>query len=109
MSKRTCTITIRPTIVTDTREQTPLRFTQFPTVRGTLDTGDYSIAGAESLFAVERKSIEDLVACCMGDNRDRFERELHRLRGYPFARLLIVGVPAEIETQRYRSNISPKS
>ena len=31
---------------------------------------------------MERKTLPDLVGCCMGDNRERFERELHRMRGY---------------------------
>jgi hypothetical protein len=35
-------------------------------------------------------------ACCMGENRQRFERELHRLRGFRFARLLVVGSEEEI-------------
>lgn len=100
---------LRPVIVIDTREQTPLSFRQLATRPGTLMTGDYSVAGLEHLFAVERKSVADLVGCCMGDNRDRFERELHRLRGFRFARLLIVGCEAEVTTQRYRSNISPKA
>jgi hypothetical protein len=30
----------------------------------------------ENLFTVERKSLEDIVGCCMGFNRDRFERGL---------------------------------
>ena len=33
-----------PVIVCDTREQEPLVFTRFTSVRGTLQTGDYSIA-----------------------------------------------------------------
>jgi hypothetical protein len=45
----------------------------------------------------------------MGSNRERFERELHRLRGYRFKRLLIVGTRAEIEAGDYRSNIKPQS
>jgi DNA excision repair protein ERCC-4 len=61
------------------------------------------------LFAVERKSIGDLVNCCMGENRQRFERELRRLRGYRFKRLLIVGSRGEIEVMRYHSRISPKA
>lgn len=65
--------------------------------------------GIEELFAVERKSIDDLVGCCMGENRSRFERELHRLRGFRFKRLLIIGSRGLIETQRYRSRIDPKS
>lgn len=97
-----------PSLVVDTREQAPLLFTRLPSVRGTLPTGDYSVAGCEELFAVERKSIPDLVASVTGE-RERFERELHRLRGYRFKRLLIVGTRADIEAHRYRSNASPKA
>lgn len=43
----------------------------------------------EELFAVERKTIADLVACCIGANRERFFRELHRLRGYRLLQSLI--------------------
>jgi ERCC4-type nuclease len=98
----------RPVLVVDTREQSPLTFKNLPARHGTLTTGDYSFAGAEELFSVERKSIPDLVACCTTE-RERFERELHRLRGFRFARLLIVGSEAEITTHRYRSNASPKA
>lgn len=97
-----------PTILVDTREQTPLLFNRLPSVRGTLTTGDYSIVGGEDLFAVERKSIPDLVVSVTGE-RERFERELHRLRGYRFKRLLVVGTHGEVEGHRYRSNASPKS
>jgi ERCC4-type nuclease len=98
---------LRPTIITDTREQMPLAFTRLPSVIGTLTTGDYSFAGCEELFALERKSIADLVACCVGENRERFFRGLHRLRGYRFKRLLIVGSREEIEAGAYRSRITP--
>jgi ERCC4-type nuclease len=77
---------LEPTVIIDTREQTRLPIRDLPTVRGTLATGDYSLAGCELLFAVERKTVADLAACCMGDNRDRFERELHRLRDFRFKR-----------------------
>ena len=100
---------VRPTIIVDTREQTPLIFTRLASRTGTLTSGDYSFAGGEELFAVERKSISDLVACCIGDNRERFVRELHRLRGFRFKRLLIVGTRAEIEAGAYRSRTSPAS
>lgn len=36
-----------------------------------------------------------------------FERQLHRLRGYKFKRLLIVGTEAAIQAGQYRSNIKP--
>jgi DNA excision repair protein ERCC-4 len=100
---------ISPVVIVDTREQIPLPIRRLPVVVGTLRSGDYSLAGAEELFAVERKSIADLVACCVGDNRDRFERELHRLRGFMFSRLLVVGTRADVEQHRYKSNITPKS
>ena len=97
----------RPCIVVDTREQTPLCFSRLASVRGTLTTGDYSFAGGEESFAVERKSIPDLVACCIGTNRERFFRELHRLRGYRFKRLVIVGTVEEVQARDYRSRLAP--
>jgi ERCC4-type nuclease len=100
---------VRPAVIINTREQEPLPIRRLPAIRGTLQSGDYSIVGAADLFAVERKSISDLVACCCGENRERFERELHRLRGFRFKRLLIVGARAEIEQGRYRSNVKPAS
>jgi DNA excision repair protein ERCC-4 len=98
-----------PTIIVDTREQTPLCFTRLESIPGTLTSGDYSIAGLEELFAIERKSVSDLVGCCAGSNRERFERELHRLRGFRFARILVVGDPDEITEGRYHSRIKPQS
>ncbi len=98
----------RPVIVVDTREQAPLQFTRLESVAGTLTSGDYSIRGMEHLFAVERKSLDDLVACCMGYNRERFERELHRLRGFWFARLLVVGTREQVANGEYRSSIKSR-
>jgi hypothetical protein len=45
----------------------------------------------------------------MNSNRDRFERELHRLRGYRFKRVLIIGSREDITAGRYRSRIAPKA
>ena len=96
-----------PVIVCDTREQDPLPFRRLAVIRAGLLTGDYSIAGLEAAFAVERKSIPDLVACCAASNRARFENELHRLRGFRFRRLLVIGSRADIEAGAYRSTIRP--
>ena len=98
-----------PTVIIDSREQQPLQFTRLPSTVAGLTTGDYSVVGAEELFAVERKTVADLVGCCTGEARARFERELHRLRGYRFKRLLVIGTRAEVEQHRYRSNVSPAS
>jgi ERCC4-type nuclease len=105
---------VRPVILIDSREQTPLRFTRLPfrTLREEegegLYSGDYSIAGCETLFAVERKSIADLVSCC-GPGRERFERELHRLRGFRFARVIVTGPRSDIEASNYRSTMAPRA
>jgi ERCC4-type nuclease len=99
----------QPVIVTDSREQRPLPFCRLQSIRGALASGDYSVQGLEELFSVERKSVPDLAACCVGENRERFERELHRLRGFRFKRLLVVGHELEIQSGQYRSNITPKA
>ena len=100
---------VRPVIIIDTREQTPLSFSKLDSERGTLTTGDYSVKGLEHLFAVERKSLDDFTACCKGTWRDRFERELHRLRGFHFKRIVVTGTENQIWNHEYRSQINPKS
>lgn len=97
-----------PTILIDTREQTPLVFLNLPIERSTLATGDYSIRGLENDFTVERKSIADLVQSVTFE-RDRFERELTRMRGYQFRRLLIVGTVEQVERHDYQSRAEPKA
>lgn len=99
----------KPIILIDQREQTPLRFLHLESRSATLQSGDYSLLGAQELFSVERKTVPDFVGCCVGENRERFSRELHRLRGFHFKRLLIVGTEAEIREGKYRSNIKPQS
>lgn len=98
----------RPVIVIDSREQEPLRFSRLPVARDTLQSGDYSFRGGEHLFAIERKTIADLVGSCTR-GRARFERELHRLRGFAFKRLLIVGTREEIRAHGYRSQATPRA
>lgn len=95
----------RPRIVIDTREQTPLPI-RGESIRAGLLTGDYSYVGGERHFAVERKSLNDLAAS-VGRDRERFENELHRLRGFDFARLLVVGTVEDIHAARYQSRIQP--
>jgi len=100
---------LRPVIAVDTREQEPLKFTRLEAVSFALFTGDYSIRGLEDSFAVERKSIDDLANCCLSSSRERFEHELHRLRGFRFKRLLVVGSREDIAAGHYHSRIAPKA
>ena len=64
--------------VVDSREQLPLDLEPLQSVRGTLTTGDYSVAGMESIVAIERKSLGDLLSC-IGKERERFDKEVMRL------------------------------
>jgi DNA excision repair protein ERCC-4 len=100
---------LRPVIAVDTREQNPLKFSRLQAVSFALFTGDYSIRGLENQFAVERKSIDDIVNCCLSTQRERFEHELLRLRGYRFKRLLVIGTREDIAAGRYHSRITPKA
>ena len=74
-------------IIVDSREQLSYHF-QTPSIRGTLATGDYSIAGLEDLIAIERKTLDDLIGClCNG--RERFERELYRGKSLDYFAVII--------------------
>ena len=94
-------------IIIDSREQHPFDF-QGPTQIGTLATGDYSIVGLEHLLAVERKSLDDLLAC-IGHERDRFKRELQRLRAYRFRMLVIEATAQEYPPANGVASYSPRT
>jgi ERCC4-type nuclease len=102
---------LKPEMVTairDTREQIPLDLSPLLTVPGTLATGDYSIVGLEHVVAVERKSLADALAC-VGQERERFDREVQRLLAYPVQCLVVESTWAEIEAGGWRSKITPQA
>jgi len=95
------------TIIVDSREQAPLIFGPGVEVTiGTLTSGDYSIRHLEDRCAIERKSMADLAAC-VGPERDRFQRELIRLRGYPCRALVVEASLQDILAHSYRSQTAP--
>lgn len=98
-------------IVIDTREQAPFGFSglEVDLERGTLPTGDYSLPGFTDRVAIERKSLEDLVGCLMGSNRDRFERELARGRAYELFAVVCEGSWQDLSAGTYRSEMRPKA
>jgi ERCC4-type nuclease len=57
------------TAIVNTREQLPLCLDPLRVQTGTLDTGDYSLAGCEHLVRIERKSLDDLLGC-VGSQRE---------------------------------------
>lgn len=97
-------------ILTDTREQAPFDFGRFPDVevtRATLPTGDYSLAGFESVIAFERKELNDLIACLLNGNRERFERELARGAALHRFCVLVEASLDDISRHRYRNQMKP--
>ncbi|HOI96702.1 MAG TPA: ERCC4 domain-containing protein [Syntrophobacter fumaroxidans] len=96
------------TVIVDSREQTPYTFEGYDVEieRGTLSTGDYSLAGYEDQIAIERKSLNDLVAC-LSHERPRFEKELRRARALDFFFVVVEASLEDIARGRYRSQMRP--
>ena len=113
------------TVLVDHREQSAWSFTDLPPKKGWkgrlfvpvsrahMVTGDYTIAGLEDRFALERKSLEDLYGT-LGQNRERFEAELQRLQKMDFAAVVIeatlreVWCPQSFRTD-WRSKMDPRA
>lgn len=99
--------------VIDSREQKPLNLEIKPgevlsSTKGTLYTGDYSIRGLEDHVAIERKSLDDLMGC-IGKGRERFEKEIVRMRGYQVKGIVVESDWATIESGSYRSRVHPNA
>lgn len=112
-------------VIADTREQLPFTFTGLrgpaargrpliavDVVRGTLKSGDYSLAGHQVRVAVERKSVADLFHT-LGQGRERFARELARLDAMTVACVVVEGEWSEVlaypAANPGRCRLTPKS
>ena len=84
----------KPVVLVDTREQQPLALcASHPNWIGgerrvALKTGDYTVEGMESLLALERKNLADLVACII-TYRVRFLASCERLAKFRWKAILI--------------------
>ncbi|MGR3318781.1 MAG: ERCC4 domain-containing protein [Candidatus Anammoxibacter sp.] len=96
------------TILVDSREQMPLEFKEAKTEIATLTTGDYSLKRFENEISIERKSLDDLLSS-LGKGRERFMKEIQRMRGFEYSALVIESALWEITGGNYRSQISPVS
>lgn len=98
-------------ILIDTREQAPYAFQEYDVAPETtaLPVGDYSLPGFEDRVSIERKSLDDLVGCLMGDNRDRLERELARGRHYDFFAVVIEASFSHVAQGRFKSEMKAHS
>lgn len=97
-------------VIIDSREQAPFIFKGFEcqVAAGTLTAGDYSLPGFTDRIAVERKELGDLISC-LSSGRERFVRELERLRGYESAVIVVEAAFADIIKGNYRSKLNPES
>jgi ERCC4-type nuclease len=95
-------------LIADTREQAPYSFSgyQVEVVRAALPSGDYSLVGFETRAAIERKTLDDLVGC-LTRGRERFERELVRLRPYECKAVVVEASWQDIARGRFRSKMEP--
>jgi DNA excision repair protein ERCC-4 len=92
----------------DTREQLPLDLSPLRSEAACLPTGDYSLRGLESVVAIERKSLSDLLGC-VGRQRPRFDREVHRLLAYPVRLLVVEATWGQIEAGQWRGKALPQT
>lgn len=98
-------------ILIDTREQAPFGFNGYDVTpeTATLPVGDYSLPGFEDRAAIERKSLNDLIGCLMGKDRERFERELARGRHYDLFAVVVEASLADVSQGRYRSEMKAQA
>ena len=97
------------TLIQDTREVLGYGdLFSIPYEVGTIQTGDYALKGCETLVAVERKSLGDLVGSLTQDRR-RFEDEMKRSRLLHRFWVVVESSPQEILRGAYRSAASPQS
>ena len=97
-------------IMVDTREIEPYSFDpeRVKAIRRALPAGDYSLQGFETEVAVERKTLDDLVTTVIR-SRDRFRRELKRLRDYEAACIVVEAELGEVVAGRYHSGAHPSA
>lgn len=101
-----------PTILIDTREQTPLRFEGYPVEVAGLPVGDYGVKGFSDwnnpAIIFERKSLGDLIGS-LTSGRPRFLRGVEKMRQFRFRALVIEATFAEVEAGAFRSKATPQS
>ncbi len=93
----------KPTVLVDTREQTPFPLVQFHPnwiggeQRVALDAGDYSVEGMQDLLSLERKSLSDAISSTMA-GRARFIRSCAKLADYRWKAILIEATYEDMKT-----------
>lgn len=97
-------------ILIDSREQRGLRFANSECHK--LDIGDYSTVGADyTNTAVDRKSFEDWCGTLVGDNLERFRREINRAKTQDCYLWVVIECPMDKvyvlkKTSHHKPNLS---
>jgi len=99
-----------PVLIKDSREPAVAwdEYFKAPMIVRKLDTGDYSVDGLETMIAIERKTLDDLVGC-LGKGRARFERELERSQALDYFAVIVEEGYAQLATGNYRSQLNPRA
>lgn len=88
------------TVLRDTQEQRPWHFQVTEFCRGVIEqklpTGDYTLAGLEGRFVIERKG--SVLEWAKNINEERFEEELHRLDQMDHPFIFLEFLPSDIMT-----------
>ena len=77
-------------------------------VRRALPAGDYSVAGLESMVAVERKTLDDFVSTVIRA-RGRFRANCASSAGYARACIVVEADLADVLQGRYRGDAHPNA
>ena len=95
-------------VLVDSREKRPYDFAGYGCTceKSGLKIGDYSVAGLEDSLAIERKALDDLIACTI-DSRSRFVRELVKARGLKCFAVVVEASLQAVASGQYRSAIKP--
>lgn len=96
------------TILVDDREKKPYSFPGMEVEQARLNVGDYTIKGFEDVFAVERKSLNDLTRS-VGTDRTRFEDEIKRAQDLDNFTVVIESSVSDVYARRYYSKIHPNA
>ena len=79
-------------VIKDTREQDGWFFSEYDkcqgTELGTLHTGDYTLKGFEEVVCIERKASTSEIAMNLGRKKKPFQKEMERMKEYPFSFLI---------------------
>ncbi len=95
-------------VLRDTREKLELDISPLKWKTATLKTGDFSVEGMQDKITVELKALNDFVICCFSE-RPRFERELDRMREYPYRAIVIKSTWDAILLKQYHGAGTPNA